>query len=409
MRSLLAIRGMRLFYCADTLSAFGDYALWLAMGIWVKLLTGSTSAAGLVFFAFAFGSMCSPLTGVLADRVRRRPLLVVTQLVTGILVLALTFVHTARDIWLIYAVMFLYGVSGAITNAAQSAMVAQLVPEQALGSANGLQQLLRQTLRLVTPAAGVAILVWGGGAAVAIADAATFGVAALCLALLPLHEQMPEAAAERHWTADVSAGFRYLARTPVLRQLVAAMGLAMLVIGCFESVIYSVVTTGLGHSPNYVGVVVTLQGVGAVVGGLSAAALLNRTSDGILTVAALVLAGIGCAALAAHSVVIVLVGSAVFGAALPWAVTGALTALQRHTPLDMLGRVRGAADVAVTGPQTAGIAIGAGLVAALPYWVLCYAGAALLAVTALYLGTRGEQRRGYPTVRAEVPDTVIGN
>lgn len=408
MRTLLAIRGMRLFYCADTLSALGDYALWLAMGVWVKLLTGSTTAAGLVFFVFAFGSMLSPLTGVIVDRMRRRPMLIATQLITGVLVLALSFVHTGQEIWLIYAVMFLYGISGSITNAAQSALISRIVPEQVLGEANGLQQLLRQTLRLVTPAVGVLVLVWGGIEAIAVLDAATFGIAALCLALMPVREEVP-ARAERHWASDVSSGFRYLVRTAVLRQIVMAMGLAMLVFGFFESLVYSVVTTGLGHAPSYVGVLITAQGVGAVFGGLTAAVLLNRTSEGLLTFAALLLAAAGCGTLAAHSVVVVLAGSVAFGIALPWAVTGALTALQRHTPVELMGRVRGAADVAVTGPQTAGIAVGAGLVAVAPYWLLCYLGAALLAVTALYLGTRRAQRREPAPAGAPTPERVVGN
>jgi hypothetical protein len=50
------------------------------MGIWVKILTGSSSAAGLVFFAFTCGILLAPVTGLLADRMRRRPLLIASNL-----------------------------------------------------------------------------------------------------------------------------------------------------------------------------------------------------------------------------------------------------------------------------------------------------------------------------------------
>ena len=48
MRALLAHRDARLFLAGQSLSLLGDTALWLALGLWVKELTGSSSAAGLV-------------------------------------------------------------------------------------------------------------------------------------------------------------------------------------------------------------------------------------------------------------------------------------------------------------------------------------------------------------------------
>lgn len=72
-----------------SLSNFGDSALYLSLAIWAKDLTGSNSAAGLVFFALAVPVFLSPLGGHLADRVRRRPLLVVVNLLGAAMVLSL--------------------------------------------------------------------------------------------------------------------------------------------------------------------------------------------------------------------------------------------------------------------------------------------------------------------------------
>lgn len=72
MRTLLAHRDARFYLAGQVLSTVGDNALWLAMGIWVKILTGSSSAAGLVFFAFTCGILLAPVTGLVADRMRRR-------------------------------------------------------------------------------------------------------------------------------------------------------------------------------------------------------------------------------------------------------------------------------------------------------------------------------------------------
>jgi MFS family permease len=80
MRQLLARRDTRIYLSGQLFSLFGDSSLWLAMGIWVKTLTGSNAAAGLVFFFFTAPSLLAPALGLLADRVRRRPLLLVTNI-----------------------------------------------------------------------------------------------------------------------------------------------------------------------------------------------------------------------------------------------------------------------------------------------------------------------------------------
>jgi len=83
MKSVLANRDLRVFLLADALSLVGSGALWLALGIWAKSLTGSSAAAGMVIFAvLAPPVLLAPAAGMLVDRVRRRPLLVAVNLVT---------------------------------------------------------------------------------------------------------------------------------------------------------------------------------------------------------------------------------------------------------------------------------------------------------------------------------------
>src|SRR5712692_335454 len=89
IRRLLAFRNARLYFIGQTLSLFGDTALYLALAIWVKSLTGSNAAAGLVFFFLALPSIAAPVGGLLVDRVRRRPLMIVVDLLVGGTVLLL--------------------------------------------------------------------------------------------------------------------------------------------------------------------------------------------------------------------------------------------------------------------------------------------------------------------------------
>src|ERR671928_2013250 len=99
MRALLRIRDARVFLVGWTFSQFGDWAMIIVLAVWAKALTHSNASAGLVFFALAAPSIFSPLAGVIVDRVRRRPLLVVVYSIEARAAPSLLPVPPPRDAW----------------------------------------------------------------------------------------------------------------------------------------------------------------------------------------------------------------------------------------------------------------------------------------------------------------------
>jgi MFS family permease len=383
---------IRLYFLGDAVSTLGDYALWIAMAIWVKELTGSSSQAGIVFLMLTIGSLTSPLSGVLVDRVRRKPLLQVLNLTGAALMLCLLLVHDRHQVWLIDVVVFCYGVNGGAMGPAQTALLPRLVGVDRLAEANGLLQTQTQGLRLVTPLLGAGLFSVAGGHAVALVDAATFVVAAVMLVFVPVDEQRQERV-DKRWLAELTAGGRHLWRTRVLRQQLVALGAAMLVIGFMESVPFSIVTQGLHRSASFVGVLVLCQGVGAIIGGPTSAAAVRRFGGGRVLAVALAVAGLAELPTVTGSEPVVMVGCGLFGLALPWIVVAANTTLQQHTPNQLMGRVSGASNLAATIPQAVSIAGGAALLAMVAYQDLIYAEVVVLVIAALYLISRPEQRR----------------
>ena len=99
----------------------------------MKDLTGSSSAAGLVFLCIVAPQLASPFAGLLVDRVRRRTLLLAVNPLTALAVLPLLAVHDRSDVWIIYAVALAYGSSYVVLSAGQSALLHTLVPAGATG------------------------------------------------------------------------------------------------------------------------------------------------------------------------------------------------------------------------------------------------------------------------------------
>jgi MFS family permease len=380
---LLNHRDARIYLAGQILSVVGDSALWLAMGIWVKQRTGSNSAAGLVFFAFICGTCLAPLTGLLVDRVRRRPLLITVNLAAAALVCLLLLAGGSR-LWLVYLVMVGYGAVYSLLGSAQTALLPQLLPDDLLGAANSAYQLASSGLHVVTPLLGAGLLVWAGPGPVIGLDAATFVLAAAAAAALRLHAERPARGAEPPWAA-VTAGLRHIMVTPLLRRVVAAVVIGASVFGFFETVQFAVVGTGLHRSPAFLGVLTAAQGGGAVLGGLLAGPVLARTSERLLVGGGLLACALSCLAAMTGQLALVLAGGALLGVCIVWINVGAITLVQRQTPARLLGRVDAAVNVLVTMPQAVSIAVGAAAIAVLDYRILLAVMAVVMLVAAGFL------------------------
>ena len=393
MRVLLSDRRRVLFFTGNAISAMGDDALLLALAVWVKELTGSTALAAIDMCAVSAAALLAPLTGVVVDRVRRKPLLLSVYAVTAVLLLALLPVHRPTQVWLVIAVTFFYGLSGTITSGAQIALLKNLVPEELLGDANSLEQTLFQSARLITPALGVGLLARFGAPAVVWADIATFVIAGLLLAAVRIDEPRPERspglAEERESrVSQLTAGFRYLAGHPVLRAVTLADAVVFLIIGMFVPFGLQVITVGLHHAPSYLAVLITVQSVSGALGAMVGGRLARRIGDVRLTVLGLAGFAASCPFFAVPSTPVVLGAIMLLGCSLPWFFIGASTLLQKAMPLDMVGRVSGANSLAVQLPQALGNLSGAALILLVPYRAFALLLGGTVALTALYLGTR---------------------
>jgi MFS family permease len=389
MRRLLSLRDVRLLVAGQTLSAFGDWAMFIVLAIWMKTLTGSSARAGLVFLVLGLGAFAAPLGGLLADRVRRRPLMIACDCVLGASVLLLLFVHDRADAWLIYLVALLYGAVGMVFYPAQTALLRVMLPEELLADANGALSTMRQGLRLVAPLAGAALYAAFGGGLVAILDAATFGGSAFLMSRMRVAEERPEPP-EHHFLREVTAGVEHVWRTLPLRQITAGTAVALLVTGFTETLIFSVIQH-LGHKPSFFGVLATLQGVGSIAGGLTAATILRRFGDVRTVGMGIGLFGLCGVLLAVHSLAVVIVAFVVAGLGIVWAIVAFNTSIQTRTPLAIQGRVDAACEVSLSIAQTVSIGTGAALSTLVDYRILLVGMAAVVAMSAAYLLTRGHE------------------
>jgi Na+/melibiose symporter-like transporter len=390
MRTLLRRNDVRILLAGQSLSMFGDWMMFIVLGIWAKVLTGSNASAGFVFFALTAASLLSPLGGLVVDRMPKKPLLIGTHLTLAGVMCLLLLVHGKSQMWLVYLVTVLYGLGGDFFAAARGSMLKSMLPDELLAEANGALQSVREGLRLVAPLAGAAIYAVAGGHAVALIDAGTFVVSAAFLVALRFAEP-PTAVAEQHFLREATAGIGHIWREPTLRALTIGLAGALLVIGFSETLIFAL-TAALGKSPSFIAVLGTAQGVGSIIGGVTAPFLMRRFGD-------LRLAGLGIMLFAAGDVLwlilslpVIFPSMALAGLGIVWAIVALSTAYQRRSPQHLQGRVNAAASLLFSVPQTVSIALGAVLITVIDYRIEIVAMGAGTIVCAAYLLTRSEEQ-----------------
>ncbi len=268
-------RTARLCLTGLLVSGFGTSAMWLTAGVWVKSVTGSDSLAALTVCAMWAPVLAGPALGAVADLVSRRLLLVTVNLVMGGLMASLLLVAPDHRIGVLFAVLFVYGVSGVLLDAAEAALVAGAVDARLRGDFNGLRTTVNEGMKLLAPLAGAGLFARYGAGPVVVLDAVTFAVAALVYARVREPAGPADGRALRGGTA---AGIRLVRGSAALRPLVYAGALTMLLAGLNGAAVYAVVEA-LGRPPAFAGVLYAVQGAGSVAAGLLAGPLLRRMPE----------------------------------------------------------------------------------------------------------------------------------
>ncbi len=366
MRQAFRQPGFSRLYAGLTASMFGDSAMLLVLSIWVKSLTGSNAQAGLTFFFMLIPALLAPLLGIWIDRLQRKPLLVWGHLASALGVLPLVLVRGPGQVWIIWAVAMLYGVSFVVLPAALNGLLKELMPDEMLVDANSSLQTTKESFRLFGPLIGALIFTWLGGWAVALLDAASFLVAAAVIATITLREVPPEVE-EAHFWYQLTAGMRHLGADQVLKHVLIGFGITLLVLGFMESSIYALLDA-FDRPATFVSVIVSVQGVGAIVGGLSSGWIVKRIGEVATCVVGLVVLVAGIAIMGlTHSIVVVCLSAAVFGMSLPLLMVAFMTLVQRRSPQAIMGRVSTAIEVVMATPQAVSLALGSALVVVLSY------------------------------------------
>ncbi len=389
-------REFRLLFSAY---AIGDLGFWIShislQSEMARVTDDSSIWLGLLFFTtFLPMLVFAPAAGVVADRVDRKQMLIVTRALVGVLatILAVLVLSDVESAGMLAAFGFALGTLFAFMAPAQQAATANSVPAADLTSAISIESAGSNLSRIAGPALAAPILAgWGAGWAFAV-YAATNLLMVLTLAPVRLRSQLDTTEQGSSWERW-KEGLRHARSRPPAMAALALMSVFS-IFGVAQVALYPVFTTDvLGHPRDDFTYLVIASGIGAVVGALSTA---FRRSVPTLRIAAMYVVVYGIAALAfalSESWDLSLVLLTVVGFCYFSTTTSINTLLQHLADDDKRGRVMGLFTVTWAGLIPFG-GIWMGAVADAAGAPLAVAiGASVCAVVAAWVVVRQTRRR----------------
>jgi MFS family permease len=286
-RSLTKHRNYRLFFTGQVVSVTGTWMQNIALAWFVVELTHSPLAVGaLAFFRFLPFTIFGLVSGVIADRLDYRRLVIATQaslMVISVALAALALSGHAR-LWEVYLLAALSGVAFVFDATGRHALTYQMVGREELPNAVGLNSSLFNASRIVGPSiAGVLIAFVGVGICFAI-NAVTF-LAVLAALLLMREEELFEvekANRDQSIARGVREGLAYVRHNRQLRLVLALVTVVSTVGFNFHVILPILASETLEAGPRTFGILSAFFGAGALTGALLSAALARASWKALL-------------------------------------------------------------------------------------------------------------------------------
>ena len=189
-----------------------DYgnSVWLAsMGTIGKTVLGIYQISELVT-----GILVNPFGGVISDRFSRRKILMTTDLVCGLLCLAISFVRSDR--WMIAALIFaniVQAIAFGFSRPANKAIITEVVEKEEIVTYNAHLELVLQVVSVSSPVFSFLVLQFASLHATLLLDALTFFIAFVLVAFLPKEEpqfQEKHRLTRKDIFSDIKDGLDYI-------------------------------------------------------------------------------------------------------------------------------------------------------------------------------------------------------
>lgn len=354
VNSALRSKSFTALWIGQMLSRLGDSIMTVMLPLIVYSLYGSTLTMGFVMALMIIPQVILlPLTGLLVDRVSRVKVMIITDVIRFGLLMALTCLSAFGDLnkTIIYSYALLEGTMAALFQPAYSAARAQIFTPDIRNSAISLTQMGEQLARLIGPSLGGLIVSFTSTSIGFGLDALTFLFSVISLTTLKLAGSPANSlnltvdAKAKHsvsrFANDLLGGYRELRKHPWLWITIIVFAFGNILLSGYISILLPWFIKVHLNKPAYTyGLLVTANGIGALIMGFLFSLRQSWHKRGIITYVGSSIAGIVLLSVTFSNWVpfiilaMVVIGALMMMFGLIWEAS-----LQELIPLEFFGRV----------------------------------------------------------------------
>ncbi|WP_051255109.1 MFS transporter [Pontibacillus marinus] len=323
------------------ISYLGNWIYLIAINITILNLTGSAAAvAGLYIIKPIALLITNFWSGSVIDRVNKRKLMIIVDIVRGILVFCIPFVGF---LWGIYGLIFLINIVGAFFGPSSAVYITKLIPPERRQRFNSMMSMTNSGAFLLGPAISGILIMYVGTELCIIINAFSFIVCAFFIFLLPdVDEETGEVREPIKWKTllkDLKAVVDFSKRATFFITVYLLFQIAMLIGFALDSQEVTFIKQNLELSERDYGLIVSITGIGALLGGSVAAVLSKKIQLRFYIGGGILLSSVGYVMFYSSFNFISATFAFVFlGFFMAFANTGYATFFQNSIPVDLMGR-----------------------------------------------------------------------
>jgi DHA3 family macrolide efflux protein-like MFS transporter len=317
-RDVLSVPSVRRLWLAQLVSIFGDFlAVFAIFSVVTFQMHGTPMQVSMILVAFLTPlAVISPFAGVYVDKWNVKWTMIASDLIRGVLVVALLFVP------------------------AQSVAVRTIAPAAGLMAVNALMSQAIQVTQIVTPAISGVLVDWLGASSCFIFDSFSFFFSAGMVMSLTINRQGATGSTAGSLVNNLQQGFRFIFTHAAISFVMISMASGMFAVRCFGALLSVYVRDILASTASTFGYLNSMIGVGMIIG----TQVLQRVSRSVSKqhLVTFGLAGMGLGVLITAvfwRILTTAAGMLALGFSAAFIMVTSQTLIQQETPQEMLGRV----------------------------------------------------------------------
>lgn len=264
-------KNFTLLWIGKIVSQLGDKFYAIALAWWILQKTNSPSIMGFFLLVSVLpGILIGFFAGAFTDRWKRKNILIATDIIRGLLVLAISYLSILNilEIWHVFLIGFCLSLATAFFDPAIQSIIPQIVEKDNLVKANGMSQMVGGVCTVAGPLLGAIAVSILGLTFVFLANSISYFISAFLACFITVNNYLQKPVENTSICKEIREGISFIKNQKQITSVLIIIALAHLFIGSLTVSLPFLAKALTGNGVNNLGYLQMMLGVGLLTGSI---------------------------------------------------------------------------------------------------------------------------------------------